>query len=303
VRAKPSPSALSNLTIPSEILRVHKSYTMAVDMWSFGMIALYLTTGEVLVPNTDSQSSHTVILNALEEALYGIGSASHKVWWRASAPARDFILKLLTLSEEERMTSKQALEHPWIAAHHLKQEFTYLDNRTVRYWDPKPNNDLPIVELAEVCLLHSQRRVHSKYESESSHFLPQSGQKKQRDASSFQFINLGSHLHPKMRSNRREILAKVQASGHAFIHSQPPTPRRTRTAPIKFNTARLKSKYVPGNDIFGKSAAARITAVSDSSNTEFPSDSSHSDDNLKETSMTENNTKLNPIRMKRTLAK
>jgi serine/threonine protein kinase len=82
-------------------------YDKAVDCWSFGII-IYLMLGRHLP--FDSQDDKEIG----RKTIYKEISFNHPVWSTVSAEGKDIISKLLIKNRKERITIKDALDHPWM---------------------------------------------------------------------------------------------------------------------------------------------------------------------------------------------
>lgn len=83
-------------------------YDKAVDCWSFGII-IYLMLGRHLP--FDSQDDKEIG----RKTIYKEISFNHPVWSNISAEGKDLISKLLNKNRKDRITIKDALDHPWIS--------------------------------------------------------------------------------------------------------------------------------------------------------------------------------------------
>lgn len=93
-----------------EVLR-GVAYDAAVDMWSVGVIVYILLCGyEPFYDDDGDQAMFRKILKANYEF--------HDPWWNeVSASAKDLVTQLLLLDPRKRLTSQQALSHPWLRSH------------------------------------------------------------------------------------------------------------------------------------------------------------------------------------------
>ncbi|KAJ3370986.1 hypothetical protein GGF31_003716 [Allomyces arbusculus] len=91
-----------------EILQ-RKPYGKAVDLWAIGVIAYFLLVGYTPFDrNTTAEEIQAIVS--------GDWTFSPKEYWaHVSETAKDFIRHLLKLDPNERLTARQALEHPWLA--------------------------------------------------------------------------------------------------------------------------------------------------------------------------------------------
>lgn len=90
---------------PEVLLR--QNYTAACDMWSLGVVAYMLLSGQR--PFHHPQRDQKIKL-ILESPLEFRGSS----WQRVRSAAKDFIGQLLKKDPRQRMSARQALDHPWI---------------------------------------------------------------------------------------------------------------------------------------------------------------------------------------------
>lgn len=79
-------------------------YGMAADMWSLGVILYILLSGSF--PFDDDH-----LFDQIEHAQYSFAGPE---WQHISVGAKHLIRSLLTLRADLRLTSQQALQHPWI---------------------------------------------------------------------------------------------------------------------------------------------------------------------------------------------
>lgn len=79
-----------------------------VDMWAIGVITYFLLCGYTPFDRDTAMEEMQAIINAdyrFEPTQY---------WEEVSEQAKDFINKLLTIDPAQRLTAKQALQHPWL---------------------------------------------------------------------------------------------------------------------------------------------------------------------------------------------
>jgi len=82
-------------------------YEKEVDLWSIGVITYILLCGFPPFYNENLSDLFEQIMNAEYDF-------PEEYWKDISEDAKDFIRKLLVVSPKERMTSKEALKHPWL---------------------------------------------------------------------------------------------------------------------------------------------------------------------------------------------
>jgi len=91
------------------------NYTEKCDEWSIGVILFVLLSGTAPFNGVTDED----ILNAVKTGKYtfkstGASNAIGKGWESVSASAKDLINKLLAYSQELRLSSAEAYQHPWI---------------------------------------------------------------------------------------------------------------------------------------------------------------------------------------------
>jgi len=114
--------------VAPEILQA-RGYDKQVDMWSIGVITYILLCGFPPFYNEKLQ----LLFEQIMRADYDFPV---DYWSEISDNAKDFIRRLLVVEPSKRMTSEQALEHPWLtgnvpatqlAIHNKKQEqYTFM---------------------------------------------------------------------------------------------------------------------------------------------------------------------------------
>jgi len=92
--------------VAPEILQV-KGYDKEVDLWSIGVICYILLCGFPPFYNDNIAELFEQIMNAEYDF-------PHEYWHSISEEAKDFVRKLLVADPAKRMTSQQALVHPWL---------------------------------------------------------------------------------------------------------------------------------------------------------------------------------------------
>jgi serine/threonine protein kinase len=112
----------SSYYIAPEVLE--GAYGMECDMWSLGVIVFMLLSGRPPFGGEDETE-------IMKRALLGVYSMNHHVWDNVSDEAKDFVRKLLQKDPAKRMTSAQALKHPWLELRgrdHVKMDPSIIRN-------------------------------------------------------------------------------------------------------------------------------------------------------------------------------
>ncbi|XP_043819948.1 death-associated protein kinase 2-like [Dromiciops gliroides] len=100
--------------IAPEVIKL-EPLTVVADMWSVGVITYILLSGiSPFQGETESDTANNIIKGTFEYEDTNFSSTS--------TIAKDFISQMLVINPRERMTSAQALLHPWIKPLTIKQE-------------------------------------------------------------------------------------------------------------------------------------------------------------------------------------
>jgi len=83
-----------------------RSYTKQCDLWSLGVVCFILTLGYIPFSGSEDQQ-----ITNISKGLF----KKKQSWGLLSNTCRDFIVRLLQVDPNSRLTSEQALKHPWIA--------------------------------------------------------------------------------------------------------------------------------------------------------------------------------------------
>jgi len=94
--------------VAPEVLQA-AGYDKEVDLWSVGVITYLLLCG---FPPFYGESLPEVF----EQIMKAEFDFPDPYWTEVSGDAKDFIQKLLVIDPKKRLTTKQALAHPWVAA-------------------------------------------------------------------------------------------------------------------------------------------------------------------------------------------
>ena len=101
---KPQSIVGSSYYIAPEVLR--QRYNKKCDLWSVGVILYMFIVGHAPFDGCDDEE---ITINIQR----GIYRKNDRRWVKASKEVKDLIQKLLTYKPSQRLTAKQALNHPW----------------------------------------------------------------------------------------------------------------------------------------------------------------------------------------------
>lgn len=100
---------------PEVVGREGVNYGKPVDMWSFGVIAYNLLSGDLPFNGANSEK----LVEAICQGAVSFPPSpktGKNVWSTVSPAAKEFIQKLLVVDPTRRLTAQDALRHPWIRA-------------------------------------------------------------------------------------------------------------------------------------------------------------------------------------------
>lgn len=90
-------------------IMMSSAYGKACDMWSIGVIAYTILSGYSPFGPVDRPDV------MIKRIFSGPVEFHEKYWNSISNSAKDFVAKLLQVDPKQRMSAKQALDHPWIS--------------------------------------------------------------------------------------------------------------------------------------------------------------------------------------------
>ena len=112
----------SNIYMAPEVLRAN--YNESCDLWSIGVILYILLIGK---PPFNGKNQNAISF-AIKKGKYDILNSQYE---SLSQNAKDLISKLLQYDPEERITAKEALNHPWFNTPDIIN-IDYLDNERIK---------------------------------------------------------------------------------------------------------------------------------------------------------------------------
>ena len=92
-----------------------------VDMWSLGIVTFLLLRGDVPFNDRDVRSLFRKICRGNVEF-------EDRYWEHISSEAKNFIEKLLVIDPTQRLSAKNALDHPWLTSDHVGSDYHLSDN-------------------------------------------------------------------------------------------------------------------------------------------------------------------------------
>lgn len=265
----------SMLTPSREIHRTERlygaSYTKAVDMWSLGVVALCLLTG-------DSLASYQEMKHISQEDIAARlcrprpDPESQYLFSYLTNRAKDFLARLLALEPAHRMTADQALGHCWFThPSEVARDLNRLYTRSLKGWVPRA----VVNNLIESIPRYGEPRSTMKIKPLQSLFQagsndPHHGsQKEQRlsrkDPTASVYFSLDKHtrkhssrhVRTKVATQRskQQIINALRESGELFVKngdvSTYTSPKRKRS-----RTVIGAVRDVPPTDLFGSVPAS-----------------------------------------------
>lgn len=207
---------------------------MAVDLWSLGVLTVFLFTGDSEIPYRQMRRMNP---DRLEIAGKDSDRANRR-WDIIPAKALEFICKLLQISPKARMTAEEALEHSWFTkpageATALMESIEKIN----KFWLKRDSEEEILEGIRGVVIpsLVVPMKPAAKW------------RKKLPDVSSSPYFSLDRHLSPRQPSGRQRILEDL--NGSPFIRSQAPSVHNIS----EMAGRRTSIQPVQGSDIFGQS--------------------------------------------------
>jgi pheromone a factor receptor len=149
-----------------------QGYSKAVDMWSVGVIAAALLTGDSIFVNRADprfKIEPRLILSLAAQCDLSMLDDPYTVWRMVGRRPKDFVKKLLVLDEFNRMTATQALAHDWFTNKHYADELEAVYQRSIRCWNPR-RKIFRLIEALDMSKLPRNIYEHEHYGSTSRHF-------------------------------------------------------------------------------------------------------------------------------------
>jgi calcium-dependent protein kinase len=98
---------------------LNESYTSQCDLWSLGVVAFILLSGQMPFMGSSTRMQHDICS--------GNVPFMPEVWDDLSWQAKNFVQSLLSVDPAKRLTAVQALDHPWISAGRMHDQLDMTD--------------------------------------------------------------------------------------------------------------------------------------------------------------------------------
>ncbi|CAO2593589.1 Calcium/calmodulin-dependent protein kinase type IV, partial [Lemmus lemmus] len=179
-----------------EILR-GCAYGPEVDMWSVGIITYILLCG--FEPFYDERGDQFMFRRILNCEYYFISP-----WWdEVSLNAKDLVRKLIVLDPKKRLTTFQALQHPWVTG--KAANFVHMDTAQKKLQEFNARRKLKAAVKAVV----ASSRLGS---ASSSHSSIQESHKASPDSSSTQDVTDNTEILEKKMQEEDQVAAEGTAA-------------------------------------------------------------------------------------------
>jgi serine/threonine protein kinase len=187
-------------------------------MWSVGIIATTLLTGDVIFtnrvdPNYENDPKK-VILSMASKCDLSVLDSPYSPWRLVGKRPKDFIRKVLVLEELQRLTVQQALVHEWFTNRHHVDEFEAVYQRAIHDWEPR-RKIFRIVEALDLSRLQKQStqaiRHDMCYDSRTSHHFVKPSSSDRRPNPKPYSNTLGKRVHTPLPKINEEIMADLNS--------------------------------------------------------------------------------------------
>jgi len=121
-----------------------EGYTKAVDMWSVGIIASIILSGDA--PSDSELHVAKFIRQSMLKEPY---------WKRASKQAKDFVFRLVVNEGEKRFSAREALRHCWLTNEMISDHLDSVYHDVIDVWRARPqiHGKLNIIEKLDLSKL------------------------------------------------------------------------------------------------------------------------------------------------------
>ncbi|KFY33520.1 hypothetical protein V494_07556 [Pseudogymnoascus sp. VKM F-4513 (FW-928)] len=235
-----------------------ESYTKAVDMWSLGIVALCLLTGEALASYLEMKHINQKDIEARLSRLRPDPKCQDH-GNSLTGRSKEFVEKLLVLDAARRMTADQAVDHRWFSyPAEVADELNLLYRRSVQGWIPRKQSDGIIESIPRKEISGDSDDPDGDSQKEQRH------SRKSKDCTASVYFSLDKHTHKHSnrhlrtrmatQKSKQQIINALEKSGELFVkHADVSTytsPKRKRE-----RTLLKKVRGVPPTDLFGNAPA------------------------------------------------
>ena len=120
-------------------------YSKAIDIWSIGCITATLLTNDMIfhdIPYDDDGVRCPDFSADGSAKQWDLSIIDHgPAWTTIGRKAKSFVRGCLVLDENQRLTAKQALLHPWFTNKHYAADLEAAYQRAIQDWRPKIASD------------------------------------------------------------------------------------------------------------------------------------------------------------------
>ncbi|KAL3427092.1 Calcium/calmodulin-dependent protein kinase [Phlyctema vagabunda] len=214
-----------------------QGYTMAADVFSFGLVTLLSLTGSTTIIEPECYRNS---VNE-EELVY-----AKRAWQSISSSARSFLRCVLDPNPNKRMHAGQAVKHNWYTnpSGHGSDGADDAYQRSIKHWNGRADSVKTIEWLPGHELKKREKRKHSLR-------LP--------DTTASPYFDLSQRVESRTRSTRRQVLDELASTGQLFLTSSP------GENPISDQSSPFLISRENGRDLFG--TMSDIKVVPDSQET------------------------------------
>jgi calcium-dependent protein kinase len=156
-------------TMAPSVIRGH--YSSKADLWSVGVVAYMLMSGE----KPFWSKTRTELMAQIVRAQYSFHGPH---WKHISKEGKSFIKKLLVVNSDDRMSAKEALNHPWLKSNTdwsrekpSSESMTNVKANLVRYADSPEFKKLALLVIAKKSTseeIFELRRIFDEMDTENT---------------------------------------------------------------------------------------------------------------------------------------
>lgn len=124
----------------------NKGYSSAIDLWSVGCVSALMLTGSLAFNHRDGDQDIGQI-NSRSVSAYDLTQIDQgrQSWEGVPKRAREFVMSLLVLQENERSTANKALTHSWFTNHICSEGYDAVYEKAIHDWKPSTTSKEDII--------------------------------------------------------------------------------------------------------------------------------------------------------------